>query len=175
MRSHVALLRGINVLGRNRVALVDLRDLVISLRHTEVEMYIQSGNVVFSSPEADSQGLGAGLQQAIAERPHVNANVAVPSRKDLAQVVADNPYRGETDGKCVHAVFSSPQLAPDRVLASAAAQGRARERGSRDEARAVGRTLYLPTPGGFGRSELVAQLLRAATPRHRSRLDHRHS
>ncbi|MGC2296395.1 MAG: DUF1697 domain-containing protein [Candidatus Dormiibacterota bacterium] len=161
MRTHVALLRGINVLGRNRVAMADLRDLVISLGHTEVETYIQSGNVVFSSPEKDAQVLGVGLQQAIAERLHVKPNVVVLSRKDLAQVVADNPYRGETDGKSVHAVFSRSQIAPDRVLAIATAQSRVRERGSRDEARVVGRTLFLHTPDGFGRSDLVAQLLRS--------------
>jgi uncharacterized protein (DUF1697 family) len=161
MRTHVALLRGINVLGRNRVAMADLRDLVISLGHTDVETYIQSGNVVFSSPEVDARVLGASLQQAIAERLHVKPNVVVLSRKDLAQVIADNPYRAETDGKCLHAVFSSTKIEPDRVLAIATTQSRVQERGSRDEACVVARTLYLHTPDGFGRSDLVAQLLRS--------------
>ncbi|MGA8208219.1 MAG: DUF1697 domain-containing protein [Candidatus Dormiibacterota bacterium] len=161
MRTHVALLRGINVLGRNRVAMGDLRELVSSLGHTDVETYIQSGNVVFSSHEGDTQLLGVVLQKAIAERLKVKPNVVVLSRKDLAQVIADNPYPGERDGKCLHAVFSGTEIEPARTVAIAAAQSRAQERGGRDEARVVGGTLYLHTPDGFGRSDLVAQLLRS--------------
>jgi uncharacterized protein (DUF1697 family) len=161
MRTHVALLRGINVLGRNRVAMPELRELVSSLGHTDVETYIQSGNVVFSSHESDTQVLGLGLRDAIAERLNVKPDVVVLSRKDLAQAIADNPYPGEKDGKCLHGVFSSTEIESERVLAVAAAQRRAQERGSRDEARVVGRTLFLHTPDGYGRSELAAQLLRS--------------
>jgi uncharacterized protein (DUF1697 family) len=161
MRTHVALLRGINVLGRNRVAMPELRELVSSLGHTDVETYIQSGNVVFSSNESDTPLLAVGMQQAIADRLNLKPNVVVLSRTDLAKVIADNPFPGEVDGKCLHAVFSSTEVAPDRVLAVATAQRRAQARGGRDEAFVVGRTLYLHTPDGFGRSDLVAQLLRS--------------
>ena len=42
MASHVALLRGINVGGRNKVPMADLREVVTSLGHTGVSTYIQS-------------------------------------------------------------------------------------------------------------------------------------
>jgi uncharacterized protein (DUF1697 family) len=51
---------------------------------------------------------------------------------------------------------------PDELAAVAAAQQRARDQGSDDEARVVGTTLFLHTPGGLGRSELAAQLTRLA-------------
>ena len=51
MASHVALLRGINVGGRNKVPMADLREVVASLGHTGVSTYIQSGNVLFSTAE----------------------------------------------------------------------------------------------------------------------------
>jgi len=54
MATHIALLRGINVGGRNKVAMADLREVVSGLGHTDVVTYIQSGNVVFTS------GTGAG-------------------------------------------------------------------------------------------------------------------
>src|SRR5664280_537515 len=66
--THVALLRGINVGGRNRVAMADLREVVTSLEHTEVTTYVQSGNVVFTSPDADPGALVAALEQRIGER-----------------------------------------------------------------------------------------------------------
>jgi len=157
----VALLRGINVLGRNQVAMPELRSLVSSLGHTDVATYIQSGNVVFSSHESDTRLLGVGLQQAISDRLNLKPNVVVLSRHDLAKVIADNPFPAEKDGKCLHAVFSSTEITSERVSAIAAAQSRAQARGSRDEACVVGRILYLHTPDGFGRSDLVAQLLRS--------------
>jgi Protein of unknown function (DUF1697) len=54
------LLRGINVGGRNRVAMADLRQVVLDLGHTDVATYIQSGNVVFTSKKADTATKRAG-------------------------------------------------------------------------------------------------------------------
>ncbi len=49
MATHVALLRGINVGGRNKVPMAELREVVASLGHTGVTTYIQSGNVLFTT------------------------------------------------------------------------------------------------------------------------------
>ena len=76
MPTHVALLRGINVGGRNRVAKADLREVVLGPGHTEVATYIQSGNVVFTSEEADSAAITAALERAIAEHLGVRPKVA---------------------------------------------------------------------------------------------------
>ena len=160
MPTHVALLRGINVGGRNRVAMADLREVVLGLGHTEVATYIQSGNVVFSSEEADSAVIAAALELAIAEHLGVRPKVIVLTRAELAQVVADNPFPEEPNPRWVHAIFRSGPLGPDELAAVAAAQQRARDQGSDDEARVVGTTLFLHTPGGLGRSELAAQLTR---------------
>jgi hypothetical protein len=92
MPTHVALLRGINVGGRNRVAMADLREVVLGLGHTEVATYIQSGNVVFTSEEADTARIAAALERAIAEPLGVQPKVIVLTRAELAQVVADNPF-----------------------------------------------------------------------------------
>lgn len=164
MRTHVALLRGINVGGRNRVAMADLREVAASLGHTEVTTYIQSGNVAFAGadPDADSSALAAALEAAIAGRLGVRPAVVVVSRDELLRVVADNPFPDEPNPKAVHAVFFADAAAPDRVAAVAAAVERARAKGSRDEARVVGRALYLWTPDGLGRSVLAAELNRGA-------------
>lgn len=159
--THVALLRGINVGGRNRLAMADLRNVVTSLGHTDVATYIQSGNVVFTSKEADTTALAAALERAIAEALTVAPRVVVLSRNELAQVIADNPFPDETNPKCLHAVFRSEDMGPGEFAAVATALQRAREKGSRDEAQVVGRTLFLRTPDGLGRSELATQLARS--------------
>ena len=166
MATHIALLRGINVGGRNKVAMADLRDVVAGLGHTGVSTYIQSGNVVFTSDEADTEALGQALEEAIAGRLGVKPSVIVLSRGDLARVVRDNPYPDEPNPKLVHAVFFRGPVPPGSAEAIEAGQQRAAERGSgRDSARIVGTTLYVHTPDGFGRSELALYLLgRSASP-----------
>jgi uncharacterized protein (DUF1697 family) len=158
MPTHVALLRGINVGGRNRVAMAALREVVEGLGHGDVATYIQSGNVVFSSAETDPAALAAGLEAAIRDQLGVRPKVVVVTCRELAQVVAGTPFHGQDNPKLVHAVFWNGPLGPDELAAVDAAQRRSRELGSRDEAQVVGRTLYLHTPDGFGRSELAAQL-----------------
>lgn len=161
MPRYVALLRGINLGGRNKVAMADLRQVVASLGHTEVATYIQSGNVIFTSPDADPVRLADSLEQEIAGRLGVQSAVVVLSSEGLARVIADNPFPEETNPRCLHAVFRREEMGPDAVAAIAAAQQRAQDKGSRDEAVVIGRTLFLRTPGGLGRSELATQLARS--------------
>jgi uncharacterized protein (DUF1697 family) len=198
MGTHVALLRGINVGGHNRVAMPDLRKVVASLGHTDVATYIQSGNVIFTvreaedareaqdvrdardAREAETAAIAGALERAIAETLGVRPSVVVLTRDDLDQVIRDNPYPSQPNPKNVHAVFCAREIGPEGTAAVIAAEQRAAEkrsaeqrsaeqrtaeRGSRDEATVVGRTLYLHTPGGFGRSELAALLLgRSSSP-----------
>ncbi len=168
MRTHVALLRGINVGGRNKLAMADLRQVVASLGHTEVATYIQSGNVLFAAGEraADTGRLAIGLEDAIASQLGIRTGVVVLSRCELRRVADDNPFPDETDPKAVHAVFLRERPGADGIAAVSAAVDRARAKGSRDRAEVVGGTLYLWTPDGMGRSVLAAELNRGG--RHRT-------
>ena len=178
MSTYVALLRGVNVGGRNKLAMADLRAVVTSLGHTGVATYVQSGNVVFTpadrtetdtetATETDTDTdlltavLPATLERAIADSLSVRPSVVVLSCAELAQVVADNPYPEESNPKSLHAVFRSAAPDPAMVATVELAVQRSRQRGSSDDARVVGRTLYLRLPDGLGRSDLAARLLRA--------------
>ncbi len=144
--------------------MAELRDVVTSLGHADVATYIQSGNVVFSTDETDTAKLAKTLEDAIAAQLGVSPRVLVLSRDELAQVVRDNPYPGEPNHRAVHAVFREAEPDPGMVAAVAAVQQRVAAKGSRDSAQFAGRTLYLHTPDGFGRSELVVQLGRGQGP-----------
>jgi uncharacterized protein (DUF1697 family) len=161
--THVALLRGINVGGHNKVAMADLRDIVSSLGHTDVATYIQSGNVVFTSTSGDTGGLADALEEQISQRLGLRPSVMVLSRDELNQMIADNPYPQEPNPKFVHAIVRRATMSADGIAAVAAAQQRVSGKGSRDEATVIGRALYLHTPDGFGRSELAVQLTKPAT------------
>ena len=162
MPTHVALLRGINVGGRNKVAMPELRALMTELGHTDVATYIQSGNAVFTSSQADTTKLADELEQAIAGRLNVSCGVVVISAGELQQVIDDNPFPAEDNPKAVHAVFRRAELTADERAKVAEAAERAKAKGCQDEAVIVGRTMFLHTPDGLGRSELSAQLARTA-------------
>ena len=165
MATHVALLRGINVGGKNKVAMADLREVVAELGHADVSTYIQSGNVLFSPPaaDADASALAAALAEAITARLGVTAPVVVVARDELAEVIAANPFPDEADPKRVHAVLLSAAPAAEAAAKIDEALARSAAKGARDELATVGRTLYLHTPDGFGNSELAAAVLRIVT------------
>jgi uncharacterized protein (DUF1697 family) len=172
MPRYLALLRGINVGGRNKVAMADLRLIATDLGYTDVRTYIQSGNVLFSSdggagpggrppdPPADNAADHArALELAIAERLQVRPAVVVISAAELARIIAANPFPDETNDRCLHAVFRDTEPSAADLARITETVGRVRAKGSTDDAVVVGRTLYLHTPDGFGRSELAARLL----------------
>jgi uncharacterized protein (DUF1697 family) len=169
MASHVALLRGINVGGKNKVAMADLREVVADLGHADVSTYIQSGNVLFSPDPGDADtsalaaAMAAAMAAAITDRLGVSAPVVVLSRDELAAAIAANPFPAEPDPRRVHAVLLSGAPAAEAAGKIDAALERSTAKGARDELAIVGRTLYLHTPDGFGNSELAAAVLRIVT------------
>jgi uncharacterized protein (DUF1697 family) len=160
---YVALLRGINVGGKNKVSMTDLRQIAEALGHCEIATYIQSGNLVFTSSDENAIALADALEAEIARSLSVRPAVVVLSRADLAQVIADNPFPEESNPKALHAVFHREPITDETIGAVAAAEQKARAKGSRDEVAVVGCTLFMRTPDGLGRSELAAQLARSVT------------
>jgi uncharacterized protein (DUF1697 family) len=88
----------------------------------------------------------------------------VISAAELATIIADNPFPDEANGRLVHAVFRATEPSAAERARIAEAVGRVHAKGSSDDAVAVGRTLFLHTPDGFGRSELAARLIASASP-----------
>lgn len=90
--SYLALLRGINVGGRNKLAMADLRASFEAEGHADVVTYIQSGNVVFTT-DADSPpaGLEADIETMVAGLLGQRVPVVVRSLAELGQVVDKAP------------------------------------------------------------------------------------
>ena len=159
MATHVALLRGINLGGRNRVAMADLRAVVGELGHTGVSTYIQSGNVLFTAPpDAGTPAIAQDMTAAIAAKLGVTAPVVVATREELAAIVDANPFPAEPEPRRVHAVVLSEPPGPELLGKLDAAAAQAAAAGVPDSVRLIGRTLYVHTPAGYGTSDL-AQLV----------------
>jgi uncharacterized protein (DUF1697 family) len=167
MATHVALVRGINVGGRNKIAMADLRAMVSDLGFADVSTYIQSGNVLLSASEthkthaADNDAISLAIAGGLSASFGLEVGVVVVSRDELAAVISHNPYPGEANPKCLHAVFLAAEPSRERLDRVAEVQASVRAaKGGRDSVTAVGRVLYLHTPDGFGTSELAKSLAR---------------
>jgi uncharacterized protein (DUF1697 family) len=161
MATHIALLRGINVGGNNKVPMADLRALVTELGHADVSTYIQSGNVLFTAPDdADCAALGSAITEAVAARLPVRPPVVVITRDELAEINAANPFPDEPDPKRVHAVILSEPPGAELTAKLEEAAAKAAAKGDPASAVTVGRTIYLHTPAGYGDSDLAAATLR---------------
>lgn len=117
---YVALLRGINVGGKNKIAMEDLRVCFEKIGFTDVSTYINSGNVFFSSDEKDEAVLVEKCEGAIRKRFGFEVVVAVISGEDLKLAVDHAPsWWASEDAKIVRSevLFVISPTTPLEVLA----------------------------------------------------------
>jgi uncharacterized protein (DUF1697 family) len=91
MARYVALLRGINLGSRRRIAMADLRALLSGLGYTAVRTHLQSGNAVFTAEDAAPAEVAAGIEARIARDLDMSVAVVVRTAQELREVVARNP------------------------------------------------------------------------------------
>ncbi len=154
----VVLLRGVNVGGKAKLAMADLRGIAEDLGYDDVATYVQSGNLVFGCRARTTTPVARRVREALADATGLDIEVIVRTRDELREVVAANPFLDRTDEyKQLHVVFGAAAAKPSL-------QGLDAAKYAPEEAAAVGRELYLYLPSGIGRSKLAADLARKAGP-----------
>ncbi len=149
--AHVALLRGVNVGGKNILPMRDLAAMFESCGCADVRTYIQSGNVLFTADAALAARVPALIAKAIAARFRLDVPIVTRTAAELAAIVANNPFLvAGADPKTLHVVFLRDQPSAARV------SGLDPDRSPPDEFRVRGREIYLCCPNGVGRSKLTA-------------------
>ncbi|WP_422107210.1 DUF1697 domain-containing protein [Winogradskyella sp.] len=113
MTTYIALLRGINVGGHKKVPMAELRELLSQSGLEAVKTYIQSGNVVFQSPIADSKVLETRIKTAILDHFGFEVSVLVRTRDQLLKIFEDSPF---SDDKKEHSYFAILSDIPDQDL-----------------------------------------------------------
>ena len=146
----VALLRGINVGGKNKLPMRDLAALCTKLGCRDVRTYIQSGNVVFAAAPRVAARFAAELSRGIEDEFGLKVPVVMRSAAQLRAVVAGNPWiaRG-VDAEQLHVAF----LADPPARAAVAALDQQRSPG--DAFVVAGQEVYLHLPNGVARSKLT--------------------
>ena len=88
---YVALLRGINVGGNNLIKMIELRKSFAKMGFGDVETYIQSGNVIFSSRQTNKVKLTTLIEKALSDAFNYESKVVVVSGSEMERVVAQAP------------------------------------------------------------------------------------
>jgi len=143
----VAMLRAVNVGGRNRVPMDQLRELAVDLGHSQVSTYIQSGNLVFAGVPDDPAAVAAELEAALAARFQLAVSVLVRTRDQMSDTVASWP-RSDDLGGSRHVTFLASE--PDSKLVEALDPSR----GLPDRFWIAGCDIYLSCTLGYGQTKL---------------------
>ena len=147
---YVALMRGINVGGKNRLPMKDLAAMFGGAGCADVVTYIQSGNVVFRATDACAARVPAAVAKAVADRFAFRSPVVVRSAAELRAVARGNPYlKVGADVDALHVLFLVDRPSAARVAELDS------HRSPPDEFLVRGREVYFRCPNGVGRSKLT--------------------
>ena len=151
MRTYIALFRGINVGGNNRLPMKDLVAALENLGCQDVATYIQSGNAVFRSEEADGSLLSERIRAAIGEIHGFEPRVLVLGSEEMKRMVRSNPFpEAESEPRTLHVYFLAAE--PERPDLDALEE----IKGDRERFVLSESVFYLHAPDGIGRSSLAA-------------------
>ena len=152
---YVAFLRGVNVGGKNRLPMTDLRDIFTGAGCAAAQTYIQSGNVVFEAAQDFAKRVPEIVTRAIRRRFGYETAVIVRSSEELRQVVASNPFDTSGDPRFLHVAFL------DDTPGAEAVSRLDPKRSPPDEFAVRGCNVYLHYPNGVARSKLTNEYLAA--------------
>ncbi len=155
MTRFVSLFRGINVGGHHQVGMGELKALHTSLGLKEVVTYIQSGNVAFSSDDADVAQLRKQIEDGFAQKFGFSAKVIVRTAAELQDIIANNPFRDQPlkETKWIVVLFLATR--PD----STALEALQKSYVGPEEFYLIGQELVIYYPDGIGRSKLTLPLI----------------
>ncbi len=147
MKKYIVLLRGINVSGKNKLPMADLRQMLDDLGFYNVKTYIQSGNIILQSVKSKSEIVKM-IQEGILTKFKYDVPVIVKTRNELEKAVENYPYPKENE-KIVGFCFLEKSISMKEI--------EVKNKG-KDEFLIDGDVIYFFCPNGFGRSKLTNNL-----------------
>ena len=155
MTTFVSLFRGINVGGHQTIRMDELKDLHESLELKDVVTYIRSGNVVFTSDDADLAQLPRQIEDGFSKKFGFHVKVMVRTSAELRESIANNPFQNQPmkESKWVVVLFLATR--PE----STALEDLQKTYGGPEELCLIGQELYIYYTNGIGRSKLTGTLI----------------
>jgi len=147
----IAFLRGINVGGRNKILMADLKELLESLDFTDIRTYIQSGNAVFRSDHPDPAEI---IREGLKNRFNLDVQVLCCSPEELKEYLETFPFGPEDPDPGENRTFLTllnrePAVYPD--LNKFVQPG--------EKLVYSGKAVWIYCPDGYGKSKLSNSFL----------------
>jgi uncharacterized protein (DUF1697 family) len=149
MKKFIALLRGINVGGQKKIKMSDLKLLFEETGFQNVETYIQSGNVIFSTKEKSSENLEENISSTIKKKFDFDVPVIVVTPQEIESSLKRNPFikkKGEIDKLYIIFLSKRPSKTDIEKLVEMDF--------SPEEFIIDGKLVYLFVPNGYGNAKL---------------------
>jgi uncharacterized protein (DUF1697 family) len=148
--TYLALLRGINVGGKNKLPMKDLAGMFAKAGCDDVRTYIQSGNVVFKAPPRLSTRIPGLITTQIADRFGYQTPVMLRTTAELGEVILNNPFlRAGIAEDALHVLFLADLPIPRGI------QSLDPDRSPPDAFAVLGKEVYVHCPNGVGNSKLT--------------------
>lgn len=149
MVTYISMLRGINVSGRKKIKMEELTALFEFLGLKNVKTYVQSGNVIFNSPQRDTRELSNLIEEKIKRVSKLSVSVLLRTLDELQQIINNNPFLKEkgVDSSKLHITFLSEvpkELGLSKVIGLY---------GELYKFVIINREVYLYCPDGYGRTK----------------------
>jgi len=155
MTAFVALFRGINVGGHHKISMYELKTVHETLGFKNVTPYIQSGNVVFTSDDADVAPLQGTIEHSFEKQFGFHVEVFIRTSAGLREIIEKNPFQHqpgrESNLMVVLFLAARPGAAAQHDLLKAYA--------GPEEFFITGQEMYIYYPNGMGRSKLTLNLI----------------
>jgi uncharacterized protein (DUF1697 family) len=159
MTTYIALLRGINVGGKNIIKMAELKKVFEAIGLYEVQTFIQSGNVLFKSSE-DEETLRAKIAHEITAAFGLSVTVTIRTAAELEQIILNCPFTQEeifaaessSDAECFYAAFLS------QIPSQEKADSLKTYKSENDEYRIIGREVFLLFRNSIRNSKLANNL-----------------
>jgi uncharacterized protein (DUF1697 family) len=117
---YLALLRGINVGGKNIIKMTGLKACFENMGFADVATFIQSGNVMFRSAEKDKSKLTTKIEKGMSERFNYKSRLVVVTHKELEKIVDGAPrgFGSDSDTFRYDVIFLKEPLTPKEAMKS---------------------------------------------------------
>ncbi len=150
MPTYVALLRGVNVGGKNKLPMKDLVEMFVDAGCSNVRTYIQSGNVLFSAAPRLVAQVPATISAEIAKRFGFKTPIVLRTAEQLREVIRSNPFlKARAAEETLHVMFLGGTPKPSEIDRLDPA------RSAPDKFVVLGQEIYLHLPNGMGRTKLL--------------------
>ncbi|MFO0941309.1 MAG: DUF1697 domain-containing protein [Pirellulales bacterium] len=154
MTTWIALIRGINVGGHNKMPMATLAKVLEQAGCSAVRTYIQSGNVVFNSKSKSKTSVGKLIGDAIQDEFQFRPEVLLLTADELHSAIENNPFQqAVVEPKSLHFYFlATPPKSPDLAGLTKSTMT--------ERFKLIDSVFYLHTPDGLGKSKLAGAVER---------------